>query len=799
MLLTLVLPLLLCGGLLPSQALLLLVSAMSTRTRAPRAAATAAADKIAIASKADKISTAAAAAAKPAAADKKAAAAKPRAKKAAAVVESSSSEEEEADEEEEEDVSVSESSSSESDEEEEVFVPAKKTAAAAAAKKSSNKKTSAKAAAPAPTPAPAVAAAPSAAAVAPAKKPRAKKVVAAAAAVASVPAAAQGPLTPAAQLHAQLGALMYEAQQSYHAHGSLAVQAQALLVRDPPAFRRSFLAHAAFVCARTGRKLPAIQRVIEWMGTLVAAAFSGGINVGASSKGAAAPATASAASEASVPFAEEVLQQLLQWSGSKDKVVRARSLQLFGEVMSRLGPEAEVAEFLFERATETLLERCRDKVDPVRAAAVVAMKRLQGDGNDDPILLEFLRMMRWDPSKDVRKATLAHVASNGSPDIVAAILARTQDVEPSVRAAAYRSVQTRCQIRLLKIRERVGLIRLGFSDRVPEVSRAARALVTDSWLATKDGDVIRLLKSLSVETFPDECALLLAHCFTSPSVMAHRKPELTAQPPYASQELTPERALYWRVLAETLRAECTALRNKGLRTVEADAALDAALPDTVELCALLRAHQADSFVTAQMLQLALAGVDVSDEAGRRELGVLVETMLRDVVDTAQANVGLLMKVFRLVHDDSASSSSSLSNAAAGAKTAPFNVDSENSFIRVVLELLAEIRDPLEAGGGGGGEGPDPDAEHKRQTLEAAYNALQTSVDKLQVQKQACINTENYAGAEVIKSVSTDKHTQRTHTHSHDRDARTHDAAAHALSLECVLKNSKPLLLACVCA
>jgi hypothetical protein len=58
---------------------------------------------------------------------------------------------------------------------------------------------------------------------------------------------------------------------------------------------------------------------------------------------------------------------------------------------------------------------------------------------------------------------------------------------------------------------------------------------------------VQLLKSLDVETYSDECTLLISYIV---STEQHNNGNMK-QPPYQAQNINMEDALYWRVLVET--------------------------------------------------------------------------------------------------------------------------------------------------------------------------------------------------------------------------------------------------------
>ena len=75
-------------------------------------------------------------------------------------------------------------------------------------------------------------------------------------------------------------------------------------------------------------------------------------------------------------FNEAFLGFLLNLHGAKDKAVRFRACQIIAGVLNGLGADAEVSDELYERMTDVMLERIRDKMPPVRAQAARALSRL---------------------------------------------------------------------------------------------------------------------------------------------------------------------------------------------------------------------------------------------------------------------------------------------------------------------------------------------------------------------------------------------------------------------------------------
>jgi hypothetical protein len=68
------------------------------------------------------------------------------------------------------------------------------------------------------------------------------------------------------------------------------------------------------------------------------------------------------------------------------------------------------------------------------------------------------------------------------------------------------------------------------------------------------------------------------------------------------------------------------------------------------LCSILSAHSSNNFICLQLLHIFLCGVDLQDEVGRRELGILVEKIIKH--NQTQINIiAPALKVLRLVNPE----------------------------------------------------------------------------------------------------------------------------------------------------
>ncbi|KDQ54411.1 hypothetical protein JAAARDRAFT_60793 [Jaapia argillacea MUCL 33604] len=195
-----------------------------------------------------------------------------------------------------------------------------------------------------------------------------------------------------------------------------------------------------------------------------------------------------------------LLKFFLKGFEAKDKTVRYRVAQFVAEMVSHLG---ELDEDIYTSLRTSLLARTHDKEPSVRVQAVIALSKLCAtelitpDEDDEVNVLEvLLEVLSGDPSAEVRRATLLSLPL--SPTIIPHILARTRDVDPSVRKLVYTVLEAACggsgvgkgkpkthpqQVygpthpRLLTIAQRELIIRNGLGDRESGVKAAVGKLV----------------------------------------------------------------------------------------------------------------------------------------------------------------------------------------------------------------------------------------------------------------------------------------------------------------------------------
>ncbi|KAF8424272.1 nuclear condensing complex subunit [Boletus edulis BED1] len=423
-------------------------------------------------------------------------------------------------------------------------------------------------------------------------------------------------------------------------------------------------------------------------------------------------------------FVVRLLKFLLKGFVAKDKIVRYRCVHLLTEMVAHLG---EIDEDIYYILRAALMERIHDKETPIRVQAAVALSKLCG--SEDPSDVEegeqaaidvLFDTLSCDPAAEVRRAALLNIPI--AKHTLPCILARSRDTDTVMRRLVYSAVlEKNCTTpdgsvmgplhpRVLAISQRELIVRNGLGDREPAVRSAAGSLlgawvdvVRGSTKAEEGGsvmdDVLAFLGLFDLnENTVAEDALL--------SIFATRVDifdQLELKDAFWDT-LNPEKAFLGRVYME----HCIATDDQ--------AKLEASLPvvthlayqiegvynkyqedvDTVSQERALReldanerpGHDLDEplddilldaeFVISEMLKLAV-NLDYADEIGRRKMFQFV----RDTIGQEGLPEGLVARCLDVLRVLS---------------------PSERDLIRVVVEVVHELRDEREGQEDDGDEG-----------------------------------------------------------------------------------------------
>ncbi|CAE6456052.1 unnamed protein product [Rhizoctonia solani] len=387
-------------------------------------------------------------------------------------------------------------------------------------------------------------------------------------------------------------------------------------------------------------------------------------------------------------FVTYLLKYVLQGFMAKDKNVRYRCVHITAEMISGLG---EIDEDIYESLRSSLLERAQDKETFVRLQAAIALAKLargedmQREEREIYLSDVLIDMIQYDSAPEVRRAALLNFAP--TQRTLKIILSRTRDVDTTLRKLVYHHVLSSLKPEVLSVAQREEVVSNGLGDREESV-RGAAARMIGTWVDAKDGDLLEFLKYFDLLKSKVAEDALLSVFLARPEI--HEAVEF-GDDYWAS--LTPEKAFLARVFVD----RCV--------TDKDNERLDRSLPVVTmfafriqeeynKLLELLRQLEAQNnknsdseneedekkdvqleeqaidaeLILGELLAFAI-NLDYGDETGRRRMFQLIRDMLsQEALPTGLLNRGL--DVLRRLSEN------------------------ERDMIRVVVEIVTELRDVL---------------------------------------------------------------------------------------------------------
>lgn len=421
------------------------------------------------------------------------------------------------------------------------------------------------------------------------------------------------------------------------------------------------------------RREPAVDRTIDFVAEFVTSLQIGkqGIN------GTADEQEVTRNEDEMHPFLLKFFHFLLNCHGARDRGVRFRTCQLVNKLLNYLGEDAQIDDELFESIYQAMLQRVKDKFPAVRVQAVTALTRLQDPSDKGcPIIAAYMFLLEKDPHPDVRRAVLSSIAV--SRKTLPVVIGRTCDVKETVRKLAYQVLSEKVHIKGLPIAQRVQLLNRGLNERADVVKNACSQKLLQSWLRMCKGSILELLKCLDVENSCDTAELALNHILAdtttkelADSFIQFLNEDLVIH----LGEITSEAAIYWKCL-------CSCLKSQG---VTGEEHMERILPNLTHFCNYVQqfilggpdtevSSQAfelklqRSFIGQQLLAI-LTCCDSSDEVGRKCLSKLVDDLLISPAIDSTLVKSLMAHL-------------------------SINANNKEAHIQHVVELIAEIRDPI---------------------------------------------------------------------------------------------------------
>ncbi|VFV24222.1 condensin complex subunit 3-like [Lynx pardinus] len=247
---------------------------------------------------------------------------------------------------------------------------------------------------------------------------------------------------------------------------------------------------------------------------------------------------------------------LLKSHEANSNAVRFRACQLINKLLGSMPENAQIDDDLFDKINEAMLIRLKDKIPNVRIQAVLALSRLQDPKDDEcPVVKAYATLIENDSNPEVRRAVLSCIAP--SAKTLPKIVGRTKDVKEAVRKLAYQVLAEKVHMRAMSIAQRVMLLQQGLNDRSDAVKQAMQKHLLQGWLRFTEGNILELLHRLDVENSSEVAVSVLNALFsvTPLNELAEICKNNDGRKLIPLETLTPENALYWRVLCEYVKSK----------------------------------------------------------------------------------------------------------------------------------------------------------------------------------------------------------------------------------------------------
>lgn len=197
------------------------------------------------------------------------------------------------------------------------------------------------------------------------------------------------------------------------------------------------------------------------------------------------------------------LNYLLKRSESLDKIVRFRVCQTISTIFNLINEDIEIDINIWNNISLKLLPRLRDKCQTVRLWAVHALKNFQkpDEETNDQIMIEYIRLLESDESKDVRLAVIECICL--CPNTLNSLLNRLRDIKSEVRMKTIEQLIKSVDAGHLTSKQIVLFIRYSLCDRDETISKYSFQLII-KWLNKLQYNIPKLLRLIGLNSYSNE-------------------------------------------------------------------------------------------------------------------------------------------------------------------------------------------------------------------------------------------------------------------------------------------------------
>jgi len=475
-------------------------------------------------------------------------------------------------------------------------------------------------------------------------------------------------------------------QDSFSVHPKLAKKLKAFyLSTDPDKFFEDFIWYLRFPISGVTERSPYVDKTLEFVAKFACTFLEKDETTDKEGENASKPNNDDEEEEEEeLPlFMYRLFAWLLDHHEVEGADARLRVCQLLNKLLKYMGEEACIDDELYNKIYDGMLERLKDKVAEIRSQAVTALQRLQDPRDEEcPIIRAYLFHLAHDPNNVVRRTIVRCIGATRLT--LPHILERTRDTDEHVRRAAYKFLAEKVHIKSLTIGQREGVLGRGLGERSEAVRRVVEKEMIPGWLRLSNNNIVQLLHHLDVGNSDQDTkqgaksapagALNVLFMDTPYRELVNSFQYLDTDKLIPYDKLTPETAMYWRVLAEFFAEQ----NGPG-----ADEYLESILPELSPFCQYVRKYILElekddedgnwEFVAKELISMTTI-YDLGDEVGRQNLCRLVKDLLVSG-KTPASFINALVNVFTKVEKN------------------------PQSRIDQVAEIISDLKDPLD-------EGPD---------------------------------------------------------------------------------------------
>lgn len=323
-----------------------------------------------------------------------------------------------------------------------------------------------------------------------------------------------------------------------------------------------------------------------------------------------------------------ILKKSVKYYNINLEKVRYNTVFFLEALLQNIGSNVEMENRAFSDILKPLMDSLYDSKVIVRCKAIDALKHLQEPLNSDCVVIkEFLKHF-GSPSPKVRASIIKYIVPNTAT--VPKIKDFIRDINPMVRQAAFEKISMYSPQYLLKISERIYILRNGFAlakfDKV--VRHILEKKLLPKWLNFFNCDYLKLLKSVKLDSEEKDFLIFMELGNDIMKVFLRDKPirEIIDQLPIDKEKkvisldkLTLETVLYWSSLVTHLR-----------RKEDTEDLLEEVIPELTPFVQYLQSimehmnskkledHEFSElqFIFCQLLDIS-SNYDFSDEVGKR--------------------------------------------------------------------------------------------------------------------------------------------------------------------------------------